>query len=167
MRCRAFTLLEVVIAVGVFAVGVVGILALLPALGREIGSSADERVAQGLPDALRIELRRMADRGGFDALAARVPVMTPSLSDGLPLVAPRSGEVVQSAGYLPPAENPLPEAEQYYLLEVWRFANAPLAYAPERPVLPLHVRVSWPHRSPGRIAPVSSAGFAFNLAISR
>ena len=61
---RAFSLIEVIIAVGVFAVAVVVILALLPPLSREATDSADALVAQSLPDSVRVELSRLAASGG-------------------------------------------------------------------------------------------------------
>ncbi|MBA3848789.1 MAG: hypothetical protein C0502_02180 [Opitutus sp.] len=170
MRRGAFTLLEVVIALGVFAVGVVGVLALLPALARESAEAGDGRIARGFPAALHAELRRLADSGGFDSLAARTTTLNPRLTGGLAFVASRSGTEVQSLDYLPPSGERIPEAGHYFLIEVWRFPSPPLAYAAGGAVLPLHVQVSWPHRTPGNAAVVPAAErarFTFNTAISR
>ncbi len=170
MRHRAFTLLEVVIATGVFAIGVVGVIALLPALGREMAVAEEQQAAHGLPDAIRLELRRLADRGGFDALAARIPAQSSPLADGLALHAPRPGAFVQSAEYLPPDAGRLPEEERYFLVEVWRFGSAPLAFVPGGTALPLLVRVSWPYRVSGSPIPVAAGerrSVSFNLAIAR
>jgi hypothetical protein len=170
MRHRAFTLLEVVIATGVFAIGVVGIIALLPALGREMAMAEEQQAAHGLPDAIRLELRRLAERGGFDALAARIPLENSPLADGLALHAPRSGVFVQSAEYLPPDAGRLPDEERHFLIEAWRFGSAPLAFVTGGAALPLHVRVSWPYRIAGSPNPVAAGerrSVSFNLAVAR
>lgn len=147
--CPGFSLVEVVIAVGIFAAAVTVALALLPALARQAGDAGDALTAQRLPDGIRVELQRLAESGGFDALATRVPVMAAPLTGGLELVAARDGARLHSVGYLPPPPGEqLPLAEQYFAIEVWRFAQPPLAYDSAAAVLPLQVRVSWPYRVP-------------------
>lgn len=146
---RAFSLIEVVLAVGVFAIAIVVILALLPPLSRQAADSADALVAQSLPDNVRVELTRLASGGGFDALANRLPVMSAPLVDGLLLVAARDARCLYSADYLPPpAAGQLPRSEQYFLVEVWRFNQPPLRFDPTSAVLAVFVRVSWPYQNP-------------------
>lgn len=150
---HAFSLIEVVIAVGVFAVAVVVILALLPPLSHSAAESADALVAQSLPESVRIELARLASSGGFDALANRVPVMSVPLENGLALVCARDALRLYSPDYLPPpAAGRLPQAEQYFLVEVWRFHQPPLRYDPASNMLATYVRVSWPFWNPGASA---------------
>ncbi|MBI2515404.1 MAG: prepilin-type N-terminal cleavage/methylation domain-containing protein [Opitutae bacterium] len=157
LRC-AFSLIEVVIAVGIFALAVTTALALLPALTRQSGDTTDALTAQRLPDRIRVELQRLATSGGFDALANRVPVMTAPLTGGLELAAAHDGAKLHSVGYLPPAlSEQLPLAEQYFAVEVWRFAQPPLAYDSSAAVLALYVRVSWPYRTPASSAPTALA----------
>jgi len=147
---RSFSLIEVVIAVGVFAVAVVTILSLLPALSRQAGDSADTLVAQGLVDRVHVELSRLAASGGFDALANRLPVMSAPLVDGLKLVAAHDASVLYSPDYLPPAAGArLSQTEHYFLLEAWRFDQPPLRYDPTSSMLAAYVRVSWPWWNPG------------------
>lgn len=166
-----FSLVEVVIAVGIFAMAVTVALALLPALTRQAGETTDALAAQRLPDGIRLELQRLAASGGFDALANRVPVMSAPLTSGLELVAAHDGLKVQAVDYLPPvASEQLPPAEQYFAVEVWRFAQAPLAYDSSAAVLPLYVRVSWPYRPPASLtptAPVDRQQISFAVALSR
>jgi len=171
MTRRAFSLLEVVIAVGVFASAIVVILALLPALAKEAAASADALAAQRLPDALRVELQRVAGAGGFETLAANVPVLHAPLGNGLAFVASRDAARLHSEAYLAPAPaDAIPEREKYFLVEVWRFPAAPLAYDASGTVLPVLVRVSWPHRVAANGSPVdwaSRSSLTFSTAINR
>jgi hypothetical protein len=169
-RHSAFSLVEVVIAVGIFAVAVATILALLPALTRPSSEATDSLVAQQQPDNLRIELQRLAG-AGFDALATAAPVMAAPLENGLLLVASRDGARLHSSGYLPPSASlRIPPDEQYFAVEVWRFSQPPLAYDAGAAVLPLYVRVSWPYRNPGSGTPTALADrkqVTFTVAINR
>jgi len=149
-RRRAFSLVEVIIAVGVFSVAIMVILSLLPALSRSAADSADVLVAQSLPESVRVELSRLAANSGFDALANRLPVMAAPLADGLPFVAARDARCLYSTDYLPPpAAGRLQETEQYFLIEAWRFNPLPLRFDPASAVLPVYVRISWPFQNPG------------------
>lgn len=168
---RSFSLIEVIIAVGVFAVAVVVILALLPSLSRQAADSADALVAQSLPDSVRVELARLATGGGFDTLANRLPVMAAPLVDGLALVAARDARRLYSADYLPPpVAGQLPQAEQYFLVEVWRFSQPPLRFDPSATVLAVYVRVSWPYWNPGATTatPLASRSqLTFTVSLNR
>jgi len=168
---RGFSLVEVVIAVGIFALAVTALLALLPSLARQSSDSADSLTAQRLPDAIRVELRRLAISGGFDALANAIPVMSAPLQDGLALVATRDGARLHSLAYLPPAEaEQIPSAAQYFLVELWRFNQPPLSYDPAGATLALHARVSWPYRNPGSAAPTPLADrqqITFTVSLTR
>ncbi len=168
---RAFSLIEVIIAVGVFAVAVVVILALLPPLSRQAADSADAMVAQSLPDSVRVELARLATGGGFDALANRLPVMAAPLADGLSFVAARDARRLYSLDYLPPpAAGLLPQADQYFLVEVWRFNQLPLRFDPAAAVLAVYVRVSWPYQNPGATTatPLASRSqLTFTVSLNR
>lgn len=147
---RSFSLIEVVIAVGVFAMAVVVVLSLLPSLSRQAADSADSLVAQSLADGVRVELSRLAVSGGFDELANRLPVMSAPLTDGLPLLAARDARRLYSADYLPPPVTAqLSQAEHYFLVEVWRFNQPPLRFDPTSAVLAAYVRVGWPYMNPG------------------
>ncbi len=163
--------MEVVIAVGVFAGAVAIILALLPAISGQAAAAGDSLVAQRLPDALRVELQRVATNGGFNTLATRVPISSVPLDGGLSFVASRDGSRLHALDYLPPAvADALPEEEQYFLVEVWRFSSAPLAYDAGGAVLPLMARVSWPYRvrnSAAVVTPANRTQLTFNTAILR
>ncbi len=166
---RAFSLVEVVIATGIFAASVTVIIALLPALARQSGESVDSLAAQRLPDLLRTELNRLG-AAGVDTLAGQIPVMPATLADGFALVADREVARLHSRDYLPPATGQLVSAEQYFLVECWRFPDEPLRFDPAKGFLAVMVRVSWPHRLPGASTPVATEArqeFVFTVAINR
>lgn len=168
-RITAFSLVEVIIAAGLFAASVTVVLALLPSLARQSAASVDSLAAQRLPDALKIELQRLSATG-FDALAGQVPVMSGPLTDGLAFVADREAMRLHSLAYLPPVTGQLPEAGQYFLVECWRFPDEPLRFDGSKAFLALAVRVSWPHRLPGVAAPLpaeSRTELVFTLALNR
>lgn len=145
-----FSLLEVIIAVGIFAGAMTAILTLLPSLARSAADAGDAQAALRLADAIQVELQRVAQAGGFDPLAAQIPVMALPLPEGFSLVASRDGARVHSRAYHPPAAGErVPEPEQYFLIEAWRFAQAPLSYDAAAPWLALQVRITWPYRNPG------------------
>lgn len=165
----AFSLVEVIIAAGLFAASVTVVLALLPSLARQGAASVDSLAAQRLPDALKVELQRLG-AAGFDALAEQVPVMNGPLTDGLSFAADREAMRLHSLTYLPPVAEQLPEAEQYFLVECWRFPDEPLRFEGSKAFLALAVRVSWPHRLPGATAPVPAESrheLVFTLALNR
>jgi hypothetical protein len=149
-----FSLLEVVLAIGVFAIALLPVLGLLPGLARQGAVSTDALVAARLPDALRVELQRLAT-GGFDSLATTIPAMDASLASGFAMVATRDGSRLHAVGLPPPGEAPITGQEQYFLVECWRFPEEPLGYAPDCAVLAVQVRVSWPYRQPGLGVPVA------------
>jgi hypothetical protein len=142
---RAFSLIEVIIAVALFVGTVTVILALLPGLACQATDTADRLAAQRLPDAVRVELTRVATAAGLDALATRIPLMDDSSVDGFVLVATRSGPRVQSLGYLPPASGLIPVSERYFLIECRRFSAGSLRYENGQRALALCVKVSWPY----------------------
>lgn len=167
-RFRAFSLIEVIIAVGLFAASIAVIIGLLGTLSRQAADSADVLAAQRLPEAVKVELTRLA-AGGFDSLAAQVPVMAAPLDGGLALVAPREATQAQSLNVLPPATL-ISAGEQYFLVECWKFPAEPLAFTGSKAFLALHVRVSWPYRVPGSTAPVPLADrsqVAFTVSLNR
>lgn len=163
----AFSLIEVVLAVGVCAGAIVTILALLPMLARDAADAADLRAAQQMSGALETELRRIATVRGVDAWASAVPPLSTPLSAGFALVGARDGISVKAANET--AGDP-PQEDQYFLIEVYRFSHPPMAHATEGGVLPLYARVSWPYRARGAGAPTlprDRRSCEFTLAINR
>ena len=56
---RAFSLIEVVVAVGVFALGMVAVVGLFAPVARSVGSTADADAAARVADAVRAKLQSM------------------------------------------------------------------------------------------------------------
>jgi hypothetical protein len=168
-RARAFSLIEVITAVALFATSVTVIIALLPSLARQSGESMDLLAAQRLPDALKVELTRLA-AANFDSLAGEVPVMPAPLAGGLAFVADRDAARLQSRDYLAPAAGQLTESEQYFLVECWRFPEEPLRFDNQKGFLALAVRISWPYRLPGSSASTAESvrsQFMLTVALNR
>lgn len=164
---RAFSLVEVVIAVGIFAIAIVSVLLVLPTLARRTAETGDALTAQGLPDAIRSELRRLA-ASGFDGFAASVPVMTAAGTEGYRMMAARDGLRLMS---VTEDDGELAEDERYFAIELWRFSAPPLAFVNgQGGALAVHVRISWPHRLPGALEPTAldqREQLTFALAINR
>ena len=146
-------------------------LALLPSLTRQAAGSADTLTALRLPDAVRVELQRLATTGGFNNLASQTTSLATPLPATLMLAASRDATRIQSLTYLPPsAADQIAPDQQFFLLEAWSFSSPPLAFDPAGAVLALHVRVSWPYFPPGSGTPTPLAdreSVTFNVAINR
>ena len=170
-KFSAFSLLEVIVAVAIFSGAVTVLLGLLPGLTRQSAVSADALAALRLPDAIRVELARMATAGGFDALANHAKPLATPLPVTCELVATRDAARLHALVYQPPpVAGQIVEDSQYFLIEAWRFSDAPLAFDPRGAVLALHVRVSWPYHIPGALAitPFGAREWAdFNVTIVR
>lgn len=167
---RGFSLIEVVIAAGIFAGAVAVIIGLMAVLARQATETSESLAARRLPDALKVELERLA-AGGFDTLAAQCPIMDAPPGDGLKFVAARDVAEVQSLTYLPPtATGRIPPDAQFYLVECWRFPAEPLRFDSSKAFLALHVRITWPFRLPGLLAPAAEANrsqVTFAVSINR
>lgn len=145
----AFSLIEVVVALGLFAVTVVGVLALQTAIGESVaGIAAHSRAAQ-LGDALTIELRRIcilsAAEGraaGLDGLAALVP--SSDSAPPLKLVASRDGLRVVRESEVDATEIGIKPQDRFYLIEVRQHAG-PLEYASASGFLAATAAVKWPY----------------------
>lgn len=159
-----FSLIEVVVAVGLVAGSLVAVLALLASLARQADEAGDLLRATRLPAAVTVELRALAGQRGLGAVAAATTAA--GTGDTLRLVAARDGTQVREWR----ADEP-PGREQYFLIELRRFEAPPLAYAPERPVLPLRAEVSWPVRGSAPadrgalVAPDQRRKWEFTLAL--
>jgi hypothetical protein len=169
LAVRAFSLVEVIIAVGLFAIAVTAVLGLLPPLTRQAAETSDRLAAQRLPDAVKAEMVRLA-AGNFDGLAAGMPLMGTPLGSGLPLVATRDGSRLHARDFRPPSAGRIADSDQYFLVEVWRFPSGPLAYDPAQSALAMFVRVSWPYRQPGSTSPTAPEArheLVFTVALNR
>lgn len=150
----AFSLVEVVIAIGVLAVTLVAVLGLAGSTMRSGGATADLAVAGRLGAEIRGELERLKAELGLPGLAATIP--RGGAAAPLRLVATRDGRRMLRADGAAAAANhalndPLQPGiarrDRYFLAEVTQQLDLP--YAPDEGFLALSVRVSWPYELPG------------------
>lgn len=164
----AFSLIEVVVAVGVVGIAIVAMVALLPALTRQMSDTSDSMVAQRMPAAVQAELVHLANGGALGNLASLIK--TVGNTSTLEMVASHDGRQLQVA-----EGTTLPAGQQYFLIELWQFSTAPLAYnGASGAVLCAYVKVSWPYRLPdssgsGSVVTddIGRSSFAFTVAINR
>jgi len=152
-RRAAFTLVEVVVAVGVFAVSIVAVLGLLSPVSRAVAGVADRDTAAQLGDAIQVELVRLRDRQTasssqtkLDAFAALVPA-----GDVLKLVASRDGARVireSDAENNPVTGSPpgVAKRDRYFLIEVSRQPSPLGDYTAGAGFLALTLTVKWPYQ---------------------
>ncbi len=133
-------MIEVVIAVAIFAAAITTMLALLPAIARQSIDAQETQAALRLTDAVRLEAQRLAIERGVDALAAAALPMDGTLDTGLLLVAAHDSADVRVLA----TESPL--RDQFYLIELRRYPTGQLAYSVAGGFLALNARVSWPYR---------------------
>lgn len=164
-RPRAFSLTEVVIALGVAATGLLVVLGILPGLLRQQTEARQAQIALALPDAITIELRRHA-RGDPALLNASAADFSAE-SSSLRLAAASDGTDVRVL-----TGNEDGRREQYFLIEIHRFpVGSPLASASNASFAALQARVSWPYRPAGpdgvEVPSGSRQRVTFNLALNR
>jgi type II secretory pathway pseudopilin PulG len=149
----AFSLLEVVVAIGILAAVLVALLGWFGPAVRSAGAVADAQVAARLAENIQNELERLQASLGLDGLAADVPPAGSATS--LQLVATRDGlRLLRADGPAPAADRALNDPtlpgiawrDRYFLNEVTRQFDLP--YAPGAGFLAVSVRVTWPHRLP-------------------
>lgn len=162
---RAFSLAEVVIALGVAATGLLVVLGIMPGLLRQQAEARQAQIALALPDAITIELRRHAR--GDPALLNATAADFSAESSPLRLAAAADGTDVRVL-----TGNEDSRREQYFLIEIHRFpAGSPLAVASNASFAALQARVSWPYRPAGQDSPEVPADsrrrVTFNLALNR
>ena len=177
-RAAAFTLVEVVVALGVLAVTVVAALGLLGAMGRSANENSETERAGQLVEASLSELARLRDHpvgeglpGQLDGLAAIIPASDSPAS--FKLVGSRDGlRAVNETDADDPETGVLPR-DRFYLIEV-RQQTAPLNYRSDAGFMALSLTVRWPYRiasGPGAAdftaADLSQASVAiFNCALA-
>lgn len=146
-----FSLVEVVIAIGIFAGAIAAILALFGPLSRSVGEVTGAGQAARLAEAINVELLRLRDAypsGG----ATKNDQFAPVFANGaaLTLVGSADGTRVvreADAGNDPVTANPrgIAPAERYFLIRV----TALPGFTPgQTPFLALTATVQWPYRTP-------------------
>jgi prepilin-type N-terminal cleavage/methylation domain-containing protein len=151
-RRAAFTLIEVIIAVAIFAGAIVVIIGLFGPLNRSIGEVADNGRAARLADGINVELMRLRDTQSTTS-GSKLDALATLVANGavLNLVASADGSRVirESDAVNDPLTGTPPgiaTRDRYYLIEV-RMQPAPLNYtAGTSTFLALTATVSWPYQ---------------------
>ncbi len=149
-----FSLVEVVVAIGLSALAVVACLGMIAATARSGSEIVDAQVVGRLGGSIQDELERLQTELGLDGLAAAVPAAGSPAP--LQLVATRDGARVRCAdGSMAAADRPLDDPvlpgmarrDRYFLIELTQSSDLPAA--PERGFVAVSALVTWPHCLPG------------------
>ena len=152
-RFGAFSLVEVVAAIGILAVALIAVLGLIVATVRSGGEIADADALARLSENIQGELERLQASLG---LAGMTDLIVPGGS-GRPLclVATRSGQRVRCAdGASPAADRSLNDPvlpgianrDRYFLIEISQSPG--LEAAPASGFLAVSARITWPYQLP-------------------
>jgi hypothetical protein len=149
----AFSLVEVVAAIGILAVALIAVLGLIVATVRSCGEIADADAVARLGENIPGELERLQASLG---LAGMTDLIAPGdLGRPLCLVATRSGQRVRCAdGAYPAADRALNDPllpgianrDRYFLIEVRQSPG--LETAPASGFLAVSARITWPYQLP-------------------
>jgi len=174
----AFTLIEVVVAIGLWAVTVTAVIALQGGLTRSVTDVSEYYRAAQLADPIEVELRRLRDlpsQGGpADRFEALADMICPSDSSRpLRLVGSRDGlRVIRESEADEPATG-IARRDRHYLIEV-RQQPAPLAYTSGAGYLAVTFTVKWPYQIATESSPTGATAadlaaasvLAFNSALT-
>lgn len=170
-----FSLMEVVIATGVFAFAIVAVIGLMGTPSRSAREVIDSDVAARLAEATDEQLKdfvRLATNGFDDLDDATAPgeLVVYATVDGSRIQLEQRAEepAPPAEGATATAAEDIPVGEQYFLLEISQLVSPPPAPDP-KPYLALQVRVQWPYKLPdGTEAQATQrSSFSFNTAIRR
>ena len=154
-RAAGFSLIEVILAIGVFALTIVAVIGLLGPISQQVQDLQDTRAANRLPPPIREELNRL----GFDYFvninASGVASVRAGLSESSPVVlfGNEDGTIVSIGQEVDSSAPPIPEAARYFLIEVFLAApiNGPenLSYDTDPPDahIAFRVEISWPYNA--------------------
>jgi len=151
---RGFSLVEVVVAIGVFVVGVVGAIALLASTTDSASATLDANGALRVAESSEALLRT----NEWDLVASYLEE-----SDSTPIYADKSGGRI---GFIDVVEL----ADAYYEIKLRRISDlSPVTADTTAGFLAFEVRVSWPVRQGGgEIVPLANREtVTLNMAINR
>ena len=151
-RDSGFSLVEVILAIGVFALTIVAVIGLLGPIAQQVRDLQDTKVANSLPGPIREELNRI----GFEyfvtvasdgtSLKNVFPTVLFGTMDGSRVIGYTAldGTVITRDGNAPPG---IPGDERYFLIEVTA-ATGNLKYNDGDAHVAFQVDISWPYRLP-------------------
>ncbi|MFP4358386.1 MAG: hypothetical protein ACLFSZ_08135 [Puniceicoccaceae bacterium] len=162
---RGFSLVEVILAIGVFALTIVAVIGLLGPIAQQVRDLQDTRVANSLPAPIREELNRVGFEhfvevsGGSTEPASGAFPSNLSEDEGEPgpclvLYGTDDGSkvVVQAGADVDPNADTgtleIPEEERYFLVQVFP-ATGNLRYQEGDAHIAFRILISWPYKTPG------------------
>lgn len=158
-RVKAFSLVEVVVAVGIFALAIVGVIGLLSPTIKSVGEVGDSEVASRLAEQVNSEIQRYSQtlsgsgQTSLDVLSTKISkadVATPTFvlygkRDGSRVVLSTNADNAPTAATAPG----IAVQDRYYLIEVTRPIDTnTLAYKTGSGFLVATLKISWPYRLP-------------------
>lgn len=167
----AFTLVEVIVALGIVAATVTSLVALLAVAGRSASEISARNRAGQLDAPLQLELTRLRDtteRGEsalkLDALAAIIPAA--EAAGALRLVGSTDGTRVVRESEENDSGRGVAPADRFYLIEVRQQAGM-LAYTPGAGFLAVSALVRWPCAASGAdgLTPVQTGSRVINVVV--
>ncbi|MEO6873384.1 MAG: hypothetical protein ABI222_01045 [Opitutaceae bacterium] len=149
-RGGAFTLLEVIVSLGLLSVTVVAILALHGYSRRAVADLTGQERAAQLGDAVAVELTRLRDLPAAEGHADKLEALSALVPSGdgaqaLRLVAGPDGTRVTRESEADDQVKGLALRDRYYLIEV-RQQLPPLNYSTGAGYLALGVTIKWPYQ---------------------
>jgi type II secretory pathway pseudopilin PulG len=167
---RSFSLVEVVVAIGLVAVSLVAILGLLAATTHSAAELSGAQGSASLGGSIQSELDRLKDSIGLAGLARLVP---PSGSAApLRLVGTRDGLRVRCVDAVDPAANRslgdsvlpgIANRDRYFLIEVTRLPE--WETAADSGFVVVNARCSWPYELP--LGPATSGAAEYDADQAR
>jgi hypothetical protein len=149
VNCRGFSLIETIIAVGIFAGAGLALVALMSVSARRVAETEERLVAQGLPDAVTLAVHALVGQRGFDSVATGAALNGAPSDSGLFLTAGRGGTDLR------PQNGAAIGRDEFFAVQVCRFGGGPLAYDPAAAWVAFVVHVSWPYRGNAASAEVT------------
>ncbi len=147
---EAFTLVEVIVALGICTITVVAVAGLLAPVTRLGAEAWAEGRAVQLSEPIQAELRRLRDTLVLSETEIRLEVLAGMLPSGtspdaLRLVASAEGRRVMRESEADDPETGLPLRDRYFLIEVRRQAGG-LDYTRDAGFLAVTAVVRWPYQ---------------------
>jgi len=153
-KASGFTLVEVILAIGVFSLTIVAVIGLLGPIAQQVRDLQDTKVANTLPAPIREELNRIGFQYFVDdafTTTENLPTFLFGTEDGARVIGydgtlEAPGSVILRDGVAP---DEIPSAEQYFGIEI----EAPdpggnLSYNAGDAYVAFRVEISWPNRLP-------------------
>ena len=175
--CAAFSLIEVVVALGIFAIAIVGVLGLLSPTTDLVSDTIDSGIASRLADTVNAEV----ERAGYDTVRGLLLLGSELDDDGRivanRLLANRAGDVIASQSQLTGNQSLLLQADRFFEVVLVRNEGLSPNTADNdnsAGFLAFSVRVTWPAQvSDGtesgfvEVPRADRSVFTFNAAVRR